>query len=541
MSSNELKGLAEDIAAIAKQPRPVAFMGSGRNMFSAGYAGSDGSKYQNGISGSGSFIYFDHNIMRANARRAYHDTPSARAIVERYSDIVVGVGIKIAPTPRHEILGISPEQAEAWGREVAARYDLWFGSKDCHRSRTLTGYQLQRLLETAQQRDGEYFARFYYSKDKQLQSPLQIESIDPNQINGDAITSTGGFSSTVDGIERNSEGVETFYHVWVRDEKNIPKVVKIPAKSKDGKRPFMLHGYMPEYAGQGRGYSRLAHALQEFQNITDFSLASIQKAIQQASITMFVKPSKEDDATNPLEDLLTNVGAGPSMIDGGSDPLTTGDDGLAAVDVGPLVEYCPVPEAKLAAPGVGVFNLKRGEELKAFANTAPGDSYEGFTGAFITHLAAANSMPVEVLLMKFSSNYSASRGALIMFWEIAKIWRVEMDVDFMTPVYETWISEEIAAGRLRAPGWSDPRLRAAWLAHDLVAAPVPNIDPAKLSKAHKEQVEMGATDLDRVAHETNGSDGSANRGKLSRQVEELVLVPWSKGQSPEPLEKEDED
>jgi len=172
--------------------------------------------------------------------------------------------------------------------------------------------------------------------------------------------------------------------------------------------------------------------------------------------------------------------------------------------------------------------LKEGESLEPFKDTAPAESYEKFVGAFLSHLSASVGMPLEVLLMKFSESYSASRASLILFWRVAEIWRKELIADFLHPVYESWLAGEIAAGRIQAPGWSDPRLRAAWLSSSWVGIPMPNIDPMKTAKADKTYVEIGAQTLDRVARNHNGSDGSMNRAKLAREYAELPSAPWNK-------------
>jgi capsid protein len=155
------------------------------------------------------------------------------------------------------------------------------------------------------------------------------------------------------------------------------------------------------------------------------------------------------------------------------------------------------------------------------------------------------SMPVEVLLMKFGSNYSASRAALLLFWRVALRWRQEMASDCLNPIYEMWLSGEIAAGRIEAPGWSDPRLRAAWLANNWVGSPMPNIDPSKTAKATKMQVEMGLTTLGRAARELNGSDGKANRAKIAREFAEIPPSPFGKAESDgdngNPTKKDDDD
>ena len=138
-------------------------------------------------------------------------------------------------------------------------------------------------------------------------------------------------------------------------------------------------------------------------------------------------------------------------------------------------------------------------QIHPFNNTSPSTGFDQFFDAVIKNLASSASMPPEVLVMKFGENYSASRGALLMFWQVVQMWRAELEADFLAPVYESWLSEEIAAGRILAPGWSDPRLRAAWLDANWVGVAMPNIDPQRTAEAIRAHMEMGLTTQEREA------------------------------------------
>lgn len=490
-----------------------------------------GAKYIGGLANSGRLIHLDHAQIRNNARKAYHDTPQARTIVDRYADVVVDTGIRVLPTPNAKMLGISEERAEEWAQDNGERFHQYMGSKKCHAAETMSGYQMQRLYQIQQQRDGDIFSRLYYRGDRpDLPSPLQFDFVDPSQLRGDAFTSTGGFNDDYhDGIKRDPFGREIAYKVWVKDpsKRHGFRSAIVPAVGESGRR-HMLHGFAQEYPGQGRGYSRLGHILQELENLTDFSLATIKKAINQANITMFVEPSKDEDASNPFEDILTPGDQGLASSQFGSSPVPAETAvNVTEQSLHPVVDYCPLPEATAGVPGsVGIYSLTRGETIKAFPNSAPGDSFDSFVDSFFAYLSASMSIPVEVALMRFGTNYSASRGALIMFWRVAGIQRHEMDTDWIAPIYEGWMSEEIAIGRTQAPGWSDPVLRMAWLSHDLMASPIPNIDDLKSARANQMNAELNAVDLDRIAWETNGSDGRANRRKLAVQVPEMVQMPF---------------
>jgi lambda family phage portal protein len=488
----------------------------------SGFA-TGGEKYLYGLNNQGVSPYLDNRTIRQNARRAYHESIAARSLVDRYADTTIGVGLRLDSTPQADVLGISAQEAEEWATKTEKLFDLWASSKKSSRSETLTFYQAQRLAEISQQRDGEYFARLHYLLDRQRPNPLQISFIDPNQIRGDAYTSTSGFQdeSAADGIVRDPAGREVAYLVWVQKPDNTFEQKRIPAFGARSKRRMVLHGYAPEYAGQGRGYSRLSHALQEFADLTDFTIAQVKKAVQQSNISLWVKPSANKPSSDPFEGISHPVTAGPVAE---SVPAETSAESLDNADG---VTYHPLPEATVTQPGqVGVFNLNSGESLESFKGSAPNDTFDRFVTSFINYLAASVGMPGEVLSMKFGENYSASRGTLLLFWQVANIWRSEMISDFLAPVYSEWLTGEIAAGRISAPGWQDPTLRQAWLSHTWYGAPMPNIDPLRTAKADETYVGLGAQTLDRVARDYNGSDGAINRAKLNREIPELPPMPW---------------
>jgi capsid protein len=450
---------------------------------------SNGSKFPSGLSNYSIFV-LNHFALRSNARRAFAENVQARAIIERKADTVADTGLILDSIPKADILGIDEEKASEWARNVEGRFNLWATSKKQNRSGIMNFYQAQRLYQIFHHRDGESFTRLYYSPDRELINPLQFEYIDPDQIRGDGVTSSFGgqqdaYTSSfggplvTDGIIRNSKGEEKAYKVLIRDKSDPNKLTEkvIPAKGPKSKRVFMLHGFIPEYAGQGRGYSPLAHALQEFSNITDFTLAQIMKAINQSNLALFVKPSKDNPASNPFEGILTDRAAGPASVSKfGSEPIIDGDSTVSSASTTKPVNYSPLPEATIDTPGsVGVYNLDSGEEIKGFADTAPSSSFGEFVKAFASHLAASLSIPIEVVLMQFEQNYSASRAALILFWRVVIRFRKEMESDLLNPIFEMWLSEEIAAGRIQAPGWNDPILRAAWLNSNWIGCPCSNI------------------------------------------------------------------
>ena len=513
------------------QERVIASVIAGR---STG-AGSDGSKWDFGLSASGNAPTINHSTSRRNARSAYLNSLQAHAIVQRYADSVVDTGLKLKSAPVSSVIGISDIEAEQWSSEVERRFHLWASDKNANRQGLMDFYQFQRLICICQHRDGEYFVRLYYNSRRDLQNSVQFRAIDPSLIRSAGLTPTTGPGYLQDGIRRDSSGREISYAMIV-DDNGQYREVEIPAFGGRSGRPLMLHGFQPEWPEQVRGYPRYFHALQEFENITDFSLAHIKKAINQSMITMYVKPNSTNPSSNPFASI--SLDSPVSAVD--SSLLESNPGAVDSMD--PQLDYVPLPEASFNAPGsVGVFNLREGEDLKAFQDTAPVADFGRFVNEFVTHLAASVSMPAEVLLMKFTQNYSASRGALILFWRIAEMWRAEMASDLLNPIFEAWISGEIAAGRITAPGWSDPRIKRAWLNCHWSGVPMPNIDPQKTAKADQLYTEMGAQTLQDVAQNLNGSDFDSNKSRLTRELDGLPRPPWGSSAAPSEISEEEED
>jgi capsid protein len=492
---------------------------------------SGGAKWPGGLSGDGLGFSVDHRRSRQNGRNAFHDSSVARATVERYRETVAGVGLRFKSAINYQVLGISRDRAERIGEDINDRFHLWAKSQGSSRSWTMNLYQAQGLYAIEQQRDNDQFVRLYYSDEPDLLNPLQFEFIDPEQIAGDAFTSTRGYpyrsgiqegSRTEDDIIRNDAGREIGYKVRVKKD-GVYETVVVPAFEPRSRRRMMLHGFYSEYAGQKRGYSRLHSIVQDCQAFEDFNLSHIQKAIQQAQFWMFIQPSDDSDAVNPLAD-LAEVPAGLPSRQYGSHPQPAPDAENVTDESLMPVEHHHLPIATFHTPGSNVIaNAKRGQKVVPFESTAPADQYDRFANSFVTFLSAVRGVPREVALLDFNKNFSAHRAALILFWRIAMIWQMEMDADFLSPLKETWMSEEIAMGRFSLPGWSDPVLRAAWMAGTWRGFPLPNIDPLRNSKANRMDAEMGAKDLDMIAWETSQSEGKNVRINLERQWDELPL------------------
>jgi capsid protein len=499
-------------------------------MWGWGWPRGSGAKWPGGMSTPYAGISINHWQLRQQARDICFDVPAAKALVTRFADSTIGTGLKLEPSPKFDILGIDADAADAWAADVRERYSLWCKSRNQNRSRGMSWYQAQHLLQLTAERDNDEFVRLYYSQDPNLLNPLQFEVIDANMIRGDAFTVTNVIGRFPDGITRNADGSEKAYKIWAQhlseDEYTYQfEQVDIPRVGEKSGRLFMLHAFSQEYAGQGRGFSGIGSIVQELELIEDAILATAKKFINQSNLNMFVKPSANNPASNPFEFMLQNA-AGPASFALGI-PGSAGD-AIGGIPVTTnSVRYTPLKEATFSAGGVGVFNLAEGEDLVLPPNDAPAQ-FKEFIMTHLSIIAASKGMPLSLLIIAFNGSYSASRGELLVFEEILKMKRQDFDANLEGPLYEMWLSCEIAAGRVACPGWNDPLLRAAWTAHRLNGVPMPNIDPSQTADADKAYLQMGAQTPEDVARNFNGSSFQHNLARNKKAAPELPVWNFEK-------------
>lgn len=454
-------------------------------------------------------LKLDHKKVRLASRVGAFDSFLLRCLVKRMVDVVIVDGLRLECSPNADQLGMTPESLDQWSIKTEEKFDQWASSKEeSHIEEILTLYQCQRFAFAGQMRDGEYFGRYHYL-DKE---GIKLGFLDPEQIEN-GLTKSG---KPHEGIIVGPRGQPIGYNVRKTDN----TTVVIPAKTKDGK-PLIAHGYMPAFAGQTRGISELAHCLEEADILTSYQLAELYAAVQQSQMSFYVKPSKDAPATDAgLTELMS--GALPQQS------ASLAESPVISEETTNEPYYNELAEISSRQPGAwGLFGLGSGEDLEMVKKTSPNLAYPAFIESIAQYLSASWSMPLSVLKMLFSNNYSASRGELQLFWEVVNQWRAEIVSDLLAPLYFVWLENQIARGEIVCPGYSNPKMRIAWQGHKWYGKSLPQLDPNKQATADKIYVELGATTLKRVARNYNGSDATRNRAALRRELADLTPVPWN--------------
>lgn len=251
--------------------------------------------------------------------------------------------------------------------------------------------------------------------------------------------------------------------------------------------PGVLMIYETERAEQYRGVPYLAPVIESLKQLTRYSEAEMMAAVINGIFTVFV----------------TSEGGTSGF---GFTGVVDEEDRVSDDDINYEI-------------GPGIVNmLNPGEKIEIADAKRPSSNFDAFVTSLAKYVGAALEIPVEVLMKSFMSSYSASRAALLEAWKAFRMKRAWIAADFCQPVYELFLSEVIAKGRLHAPGFFlDPLIRAAYCGAQWNGPAQGMIDPVKEVSAAEKRIQIGISTRQRETTELVGGDFERNVAQLARE------------------------
>lgn len=459
-------------------------------------------------------INANNYTLRQRSRMLYMSAPIATAALKRQRTNIVGAGLKLKPTIDRERLGLTQEQAEAWQRKTQAEFELWARRKQaCDATGVNNFYGMQQLVALSYPMSGDVFALIKHAEPTDLMPySLRLHLLEADRVrtptecfNGSTRINPLLVSQTTaklsngntiyDGVEVDKHGAVVAYHVANTHPNDytseLTKFVRVEAYGKATGLPNILHIMDTERPEQYRGVPYLAQAIEPLLQMRRYTEGEITAAMVQSFFTAFVTTNAGTD------DMLPNE-ANPD----GEDEIRTPN------------EY---------EMGTGTVNyMEPGEDVKFAQPTHPHTGFDAFMRALCEQVGAALEMPADLLLMSFNASYSASRAALLEAWKGFRMRREWLTDDFCRPVYEIWLTEAVARGRISAPGFlTDPVIRQAYLQSEWIGPSQGQLDPTKEVQAAVAAIENGLSTREAEAVKLNGSQFSANADKLAVENEQL--------------------
>ena len=331
-------------------------------------------------------------------------------------------------------------------------------------------------------------------------SPDQDDRLAPCVVDNVAV------QSIVQGVETDGNGMVVAY--WICNQHPLASLYALPeplkwqrveAYGETTGRRNILHIMNRERSGQRRGVPLLAPVLEALKQLGRYTDAEITAAVISAMFTVFI--TKDSPSVGrPLGEVVPK-----------NQQIDAEDRGTIELGSGAIID------------------LNEGEKVEFADPKHPNTGFDAFSAAIIKQTAAALEIPSEVLMKQFTTSYSAARGALNEFWRTCDMQRSWFVDDFCQPIYEEWMTEAVATGRVKAPGFfDDPAIRKAYTSCTWNGPARTNLNPVQEVDAAVKRVAAGFSTADQETATMNGGSYAANirqrviEARMKKEVDDIA-------------------
>lgn len=462
-------------------------------------------------------------------------TPVATSAINTNRTKVVGMGLTLKSSIEADALNLSQEQAAVWQRKTEQEFQLWAGNRqNCDALALNDFYEIQQLALVSWLMSGDAFALLKRGRKTKLNPyTLRIHIVEADRISTPAAMHSGMVLTTCtegrnpntgndihDGVEVDSLGRVVAYHICDRypfqAKAGVPEWTRVLAFGEHTGLPNICHIMSAERPDQYRGVTYLAQVIEPLIQLRRYTESELMAALIQTFFSAWIT-TEDSSSPNVIEE--SGVGAIAGVQDGG----------------------VPINEQRDYVMGPGtVSELPVGKGIQFGKPNVPQTAFGDFLDAMCKIIGAGVGMPRDVLLKEYNSSYSASRGALMDAWDDFRMRRTWLVSDFCQPVYEAWLSEAVATGRISAPGFfDDPIVHRAWCGAKWIGPTYVSLDPTKEANAAILQIQHGIKTREQVTREQGGGDWNANMAQILQ--ENTVLAEANRILAPVAVTAEEEE
>lgn len=440
-------------------------------------------------------------VLRQRSRSLFMSAPLAVSAIKTNRTNIVGEGLKLKSTIDADFLGMTADEAAEWKRSAEREFELWAQTKFCDSTRVNNFYEIQQAACISWLMNGDACVLLEYDRPtKMLPYGLRIHLIESDRVSTPHSTGNNVNLYATDqetknrifnGVEVDANNQVVAYHICsTHPNSNLytrKEWKRVKAFGDKTGIPNVLMIYETERPEQYRGVPYLAPVIESLKQLTRYSEAEMMAAVINGFFTVFVKSEK-----------------GTSEI--GFTGVMDEEDRIT-------------DDERSYELGSGMVNmLAPGEDIKIADAKRPSGNFDAFTTSLAKYVGAALEIPVEILVKNFMSSYSASRAALLEAWKAFRMKRSWLAADFCQPVYEIFLTEAIAKGRLKAPGFFlDPLIHMAYCKAQWNGPAQGMIDPGKEVDAAEKRISIGISTRQQETIEMTGGDFEANVAQLARE------------------------
>lgn len=446
-------------------------------------------------------------LLRQRSRDLFMGSPLATGALKTIRTNVVGPGLRLNASIDYEHLGLTSDEADAWEKHAEREFRMWADSTNCDAGRRMTFGQLQSLTLLSALASGDVFATLPLRARAGSVYELCIALIESDRVSNPQPMPAGKDISGGIEVDKFGEAVRAYI------ERGHPLAAGMGQRKWDpvefygkttGRRNLLHISQDWERPGQRRGAPLLSPVIETLKQLTRYTDAELMASVVSGMFTVFVKSSTPE---NPLGD--------PIPFD---QQVDHSDPNSLELGNGAIIGLGDNEDITIANP--------------ARQNTA----FDMFVTAVCRQIGVALEIPFELLMKHFTASYSASRAALLEAWKMFRMRRVWLVQTFCQPIYEEWLAEAVAKGRIHAPGFfDDPLIRAAWCGAEWYGPSQGHLNPLQEATAAKVRIEQEISTREREAAEFSGQSWEdihpvRAREEAARRRDQTIPQPEQFGQ-----------
>lgn len=458
--------------------------------------------------------YFpNHEALRIRSWQSFLESEVAQTVLKKFVIWIIGKGLKLQAEPAVKVLESEGFRidSEAFNDIVEARFATFAGSSSVDYSGQRNLNMLAKDVFTNAITGGDILVIQRYEKGQ-----VTVQTIDGALVQSPRISNENlkNGNTISDGIELSPAGEHVAYYVR---KKNF-EYERIPAKNSAGlKTAFLVYG-MKYRLNNHRGLPMLSAVLETIKKMERYKEATVGSAEEVAKIAWQVTHQIFSTGENPIQTQLAK--AFNANDDNGDDDLPVDIQGNE------LANRVAATTNKTAV------NNPPGAEVKPIAATTKELYFKDFYTILVEMVCSALTIPPNVAMSKYDSNFSASRAALKDWEHSINVFREEFSFQFYGPVYHFWLHTEILKNKIPGTGGyliafarKNNFVLSAYRVARFVGASVPHIDPVK--EVNAERLKLGSsgkhiplTTVEAATEALNGGDSGQNMLQYSKELQQ---------------------
>jgi hypothetical protein len=418
------------------------------------------------------FLRLTYDTLARRSSTLYHTSPPIAGAVDKQAEYAVGKGLLFRSQPNYRVLGIPPDDARERARDF----------------QQLIEFEFSRL--NFFQKQGALFRTALAQGDSLLYFLREGRELDLIEMPGLTIDSSVNDDNHTLGIRHDK---------WLRRQGFIDNSGGYVA-FRQGERQNVAQFYIKRLARQVRGWPLSYSIISLAKNDDRHTDATLASAVLESVIAWITESDNPDQDAAQINDLMR----------------------ATKVKKGPIAQAMEkIGSVRGALPG-SILNFRSGGKMTPVEKKTPGANFGQFKEWMLNYAGMATGTPPEVIMSKYSTSYTAHKGALNDF-RMSFMSKREAFIDSVCyPALREITINLILQGELDMPGFFESGWKQrAWLDGVWLGPALGSINPAQEVNARKTAVEAGFALRGDEAYETSGATDYEAFTEKRRAEEEM--------------------